>query len=1530
MKNLFIHNSNFNLLFTRIILCILFGLNSVVVFSQVNLTDGLIAFIPFDGSGKDLSDSSNNVSNVSGSTSIYAGIDHFMNPYKSMRFVGDRGKAEMSFGRPLMNDRTSYSVSLWVMMTASPISSSKMNIFGQDNLLEFHYETISPTKFIVYHPTGGSMAINLSPSFYNTWRHIVITGNSTEFNVYMNGAKVITKSGNYSIGHNTYPTNIGGEVIDHSTTGNSWMVGNIDELRIYNRVITADEIAALYNDNLPSLAITSINNNIFCAGSPVTVNYSANGYLQTANTYYLQLSQPDGTFNYPIILDSIKSNALTGSFNSTIPLGALSGTAYKLRVTSSNISAGVSSSAITINGVLGNIPSSSSYFYVGGIDEKHYYMSKNASVGGTANTTANSNGGRLATIYDASTNQLLWYNAKNANPYIGLNDIDKEGVYVWRDGSPLSYTNWDANQPDDGGSSEDYAEIRYWNGTWNDLNSPTTAPHYLELTPAGNNRYFCLGNDLSLNAKTLTGATYAWTGPHGFSSNDQNTTITNAQSVNAGTYTLTYSLNGCSAAVNINIDMNPLPAGSTIALQKDSICAHSSTTILINNSDTAISYQLRDTLDNNIGSAQIGNKGDLIFNTGNIDTTKYLKFYYQFTKTGCNSESPRIIVHTRRLPLPPITTGAEVCNGGSMTLLATGDGTYNWYTTAAGGSPLIGKTSSTLIIDTNITQTYYVSITDKYGCEGLRSSVIALVKNPLNPIDIKGNLIVHYKFNGDIKDYSGNHYDATQTGTFNYRDDHNGAVNAAITTGTNKNNYMSAGNPSKVNQLSNQVTLSMWINQRYTWFGNDGTLGEMALVNKWNGSTGLLVMLRMLNPSGSFTNRVRFRVNGNNYVESQVNVPIGEWHHIVCTYNGAKLSVYQDGVLSGTANCTGNIGNTGNSLMLGVPANGMPSGQIPYNGSWDEVKIYGRAFSADEVKVLHNNESVAFANTPFCDKAGDLILTTFNFPGATYEWTGPNGFTSANQNPTPIINADSLTYSGAYHLKVTANGCTSDIQDVQAIIHLFPDAPTTTNDTVCGSGDAILRAKGNTSGLSYLWYNASSGGSAISGQTADSLKLINVLATTSRYVSVTRYGCESPRSDVSAIYINPVATNLTVTGSSSCKGDSAFVEVMATEANVLYQAFLNSSPISKQYHGGGNIKMKVATSSMVEGKNSVSVYANYVSCGPVVMTDTATVHVNPLPIATITPSGTVHICSGDIITISASSGSKYEWNNGASTSSININAEDTFSVKLTDANGCSKYSPETIVKIDVLTTPTLTSSKTEICEGSSILLNTNSISGVTYKWMRDGSVIPGATGSNYNAMQAGVYKVQLSNACVKVSNSLTLSTIAKPITSSISGNNPVLCSSTSELYSVINTTGSSYQWTIPSGALIINGQGSNSIKVNFKGNYGLLQVIETNNKDCQGNPGTVMITCDNVTNINNNIVGNIRVFPNPTSDIVQIHFDNAMFANLTLYSTDGNEVLNNVVYSMDKVDVSKLLQGIYIGSLTLGNNQPIHFILIKQ
>jgi hypothetical protein len=53
--------------------------------------------------------------------------------------------------------------------------------------------------------------------------------------------------------------------------------------------------------------------------------------------------------------------------------------------------------------------------------------------------------------------------------WIGLNDLEVEGTFVWPDGSPATYTNWNDGEPNNANGIEHCVELSSTTGGWNDI-----------------------------------------------------------------------------------------------------------------------------------------------------------------------------------------------------------------------------------------------------------------------------------------------------------------------------------------------------------------------------------------------------------------------------------------------------------------------------------------------------------------------------------------------------------------------------------------------------------------------------------------------------------------------------------------------------------------------------------------------------------------------------------------------------------------------------------------------------------------------------------------------------------------------------------------------------------------------------------------------------------------------------------------------------------------------------------------------------
>lgn len=79
-------------------------------------------------------------------------------------------------------------------------------------------------------------------------------------------------------------------------------------------------------------------------------------------------------------------------------------------------------------------------------------------------------GGNLVTINDAAEQTWL----RNTfglyqNFFIGLTDRDQEGTFTWVNGEDVTFTDWAPGEPNDYRGREDFAEMNFSNGRWNDV-----------------------------------------------------------------------------------------------------------------------------------------------------------------------------------------------------------------------------------------------------------------------------------------------------------------------------------------------------------------------------------------------------------------------------------------------------------------------------------------------------------------------------------------------------------------------------------------------------------------------------------------------------------------------------------------------------------------------------------------------------------------------------------------------------------------------------------------------------------------------------------------------------------------------------------------------------------------------------------------------------------------------------------------------------------------------------------------------------
>lgn len=185
---------------------------------------------------------------------------------------------------------------------------------------------------------------------------------------------------------------------------------------------------------------------------------------------------------------------------------------------------------------------------------------------------------------------------------------------------------------------------------------------------------------------------------------------------------------------------------------------------------------------------------------------------------------------------------------------------------------------------------------------------------------------------------------------------------------------------------------------------------------------------------------------------------------------------------------------------------------------------------------------------PVCENAS-LSLSTFAIPGATYAWTGPQGFTSAVQNP--VISPIAINQAGQYSLIVTVLGCVSQPGTTQVVINNSPAIPTlASNAPICEGITLQLNASPNLLPIQTIaWTGPLGFTSTLQNPTIAGAGLTN---SGTYSAIVTQNGCSSLAGIVDVVIIQTPATPILTSNSPVCQNSSLIVDPQAYATPVTY------------------------------------------------------------------------------------------------------------------------------------------------------------------------------------------------------------------------------------------------------------------------------------------------------------------------------------------------------------------------------------------
>lgn len=195
-------------------------------------------------------------------------------------------------------------------------------------------------------------------------------------------------------------------------------------------------------------------------------------------------------------------------------------------------------------------------------------------------------------------------------------------------------------------------------------------------------------------------------------------------------------------------------------------------------------------------------------------------------------------------------------------------------------------------------------------------------------------------------------------------------------------------------------------------------------------------------------------------------------------------------------------------------------------------------------------------------------IVTFSAVGAVgtqeYRWyNSPSGGSSLSSLPTfttPSITATTSFYVSIFDVATT---CESNRTQVDAIINTPPAAPTAISNSGCSGTNISIAASGATNGQ-YRWYTASTGGTAIAGQTNDTfIPNPTLTTTTSFWAAINNSTCESARTEVIATVL-PLPPTPTVSPAAAVCGGSNITLTASGTTNGNYRWYDGANIMSGQ------------------------------------------------------------------------------------------------------------------------------------------------------------------------------------------------------------------------------------------------------------------------------------------------------------------------------------------------------------------------------
>lgn len=155
-----------------------------------------------------------------------------------------------------------------------------------------------------------------------------------------------------------------------------------------------------------------------------------------------------------------------------------------------------------------------------------------------------------------------------------------------------------------------------------------------------------------------------------------------------------------------------------------------------------------------------------------------------------------------------------------------------------------------------------------------------------------------------------------------------------------------------------EMTITFWFR------ADDFGTSDARFISKADGSSDAdhYWMVSTLNST-----RLRFRLKtGGNTTTLSTNtgeIEAGTWYHVAAVYDGAQMRIYKNGAQITSTAKTGAINqNSGIPVSIGNQPASADGGARPFDGLLDDLRLYGRALTMEEIQTVHEAGAVTNEN----------------------------------------------------------------------------------------------------------------------------------------------------------------------------------------------------------------------------------------------------------------------------------------------------------------------------------------------------------------------------------------------------------------------------------------------------------------------------------------------------------------------------------------------------------------------------------------